>query len=314
MNHQSATTRESQTRPSRLYLPKLESPPATIFEHLLARFPQVQPLVWRARVSRGLVTLSDGSTLREDSPYRHGIFVFYRKEVPSEPEPREEALVIYRDKNILIVDKPHGMPVTPAGQHVERSLWVRLERSTGLSTLAAMHRLDRETAGLLLLTSNTAVRAAYHRLFSERTIEREYIAVAHIVNATTQRHWRVENRMEPGEPWFRQQIVDGPANAITEIELLEFREGLALFRLLPKTGRKHQLRVHMASIGFPIVGDPFYPDIKERQNEDPPLQLLASRLAFIDPLSGEPRSFASTRELLSSAKMKSDMASEAADA
>ena len=84
MNHQSATTRESQTRPSRLYLPKLESPPATIFEHLLARFPQVQPLVWRARVSRGLVTLSDGSTLREDSPYRHGIFVFYRKEAPTQ--------------------------------------------------------------------------------------------------------------------------------------------------------------------------------------------------------------------------------------
>src|SRR5437870_2372395 len=128
MNHQSATTRESQTRPSRLYLLKLESPPATIFEHLLARFPQVQPLVWRARVSRGVVTLSDGSTLREDSPYRHGIFVFYRKEVPAQPEPREEALVIYRDKNILIVDKPHRMPVTPAGQHLERSLWVRLER------------------------------------------------------------------------------------------------------------------------------------------------------------------------------------------
>src|SRR5207244_12245077 len=111
----------------------------------LFRSPQVQPLVWRARVSRGLVTLSDGSTLREDSPYRHGIFVFYRKEVPSEPEPREEALVIYRDKNILIVDKPHGMPVTPAGQHPERSLFVRLERSTDLSSLAPLHLLDQET-------------------------------------------------------------------------------------------------------------------------------------------------------------------------
>src|SRR5439155_13994403 len=190
MNTEDDLTGGSHPRPSRLYLPKLQCPPATIFEHLLGYFPHVHPSTWRARVSRGLVTLSDGSTLREDSPYRHGIFVFYRKEVPSEPEPRKEALVIYRDKNILIVDKPHGMPVTPAGQHVERSLWVRLERSTGLSTLAAMHRLDRETAGLLLLTSNTAVRAAYHRLFSERTIEREYIAVAHIVNATTQRHWR----------------------------------------------------------------------------------------------------------------------------
>src|SRR5438094_9057148 len=101
---------------------------------------------------------------------------------------------------MIIVDKPHGMPATPAGQHLERSLLVRLERSTGLSTLAAMHRLDRETAGLLLLTSNTAVRAAYHRLFSKRTIEREYIAVAHIVNATAQRHWRRGKREERGAP------------------------------------------------------------------------------------------------------------------
>src|SRR2546427_9395786 len=229
MNHQSATTRKSQTRPSGIYLPKREFPTPTIFEHLLARFPQVQPLVWRARVSGGLLTLRDGSPLREDSPYRHGIFVFYRKEVPSEPEPREEALVIYRDKNILIVDKPHGMPVTPAGQHLERSLLVRLERSTGLSTLAAMHRLDRETAGLLLLTSNTAVRAAYHRLFSERTIEREYMAVAHIVNATTQRHWRGGNRKETGEAGVCQQNVGGPAGALTPIELLEVPQRRAPF-------------------------------------------------------------------------------------
>src|SRR5437870_12909219 len=178
-----------------------------------------------------------------------------------------------------------------------RSLLVGLQRSTELATLAAMHRLDRETAGLLLLTIKPAARAHYHRLFAERRIEREYLAVAHIIDAPNRKRWRVENRLEPGEPWFRQRIVEGPANAITEIELLEFGEGLALFRLRPKTGRKHQLRVHMASIGFPIAGDPFYPDIKERQNGDPPLQLLASRLAFIDPLSGESRSFTSTRQL-----------------
>src|SRR2546427_11450349 len=166
MNHQSATTRESQTRPSRLYLPKLESPPATIFEHLLARFPQVRPLVWRARVSRGLVTLSDGSTLREDSPYRHGIFVFYRKEVPSEPAAVEEALVIYRDEEILVADKPHGMPVTPAGEHVERSLLVGLQRSTGLATLAAMHPLHPDTRRPLPLALKPAARVRFHPPFA----------------------------------------------------------------------------------------------------------------------------------------------------
>ena len=107
----------------------------------------------------------------------------------------------------------------------------------------------------------------------------------------------MENRIEPGDPWFRQRIVEGPANAFTEIELLDLREGVGLFRLVPKSGRKHQLRVHMASIGFPILGDPFYPKIREKQDGDPPLQLLANGLAFIDPMSGLPRSFTSAREL-----------------
>ncbi len=138
-----------QTRPSRLYLPKFDAAPPTIFEYLLARFPQVDTAIWRARVSQGLVTLSDGTTLREDSPYRHGILVFYRKEVASEPPPLEEPEIVFRDDDILVADKPHGMPVTPSGQHVERSLFVRLQRSTGLPDLAPIHRLDRETAGLV---------------------------------------------------------------------------------------------------------------------------------------------------------------------
>jgi len=284
------------TRPSRLYLPKIEPRPATILEHLLARFPQVHPTIWLSRISRGLVTLSDGTTLREDSPYRHGITVFYRKEVPSEPASIEKALVIYRDEDILVADKSHGIPVTPAGEHVGRSLLVQLQKSTGLADLAPMHRLDRETAGLVLFTIKPAARGHYHRLFAEG-IEREYLAVAHITDVPNRNHWRVENRLGPGEPWYRQRIVDGPANAITEIELLDVRGSAGLFRLVPKSGRKHQLRVHMVSIGFPIVGDPFYPKVREKRDGDPPLQLLANRLAFIDPLSGAPLSFTSVRRL-----------------
>src|SRR5262249_6879520 len=120
------------SRPSRLYLPKLQSPPATIFEHLIARFPHTPPHVWRTRVAHGLVTLSDGAALQEDSPYRHGLMVFYRREVPQEPDALEEPCVVYRDEEILVVDKPHGMPVTPVGEYLERSLLIWLERSTGL--------------------------------------------------------------------------------------------------------------------------------------------------------------------------------------
>jgi tRNA pseudouridine32 synthase / 23S rRNA pseudouridine746 synthase len=298
MNNEIDPALGSQTRPSRLYLPKLETPPATILAYLLARFPQVRPHVWRARVSRGLITLSDGTTMGEDSPYKHGLTVFYRREVPLEPAAFEEAQIIYRDEEILVVDKPHGMPVTPAGEHVERSLLVRLQRSTGLQTLSAMHRLDRDTAGLLLLSIKPAARTHYHRLFAEGMIEREYLAIARIEDVPDQNHWCVENRLESGEPWYRQQIVDGLPNAITEIDLLECREGFGLFRLVPKSGKKHQLRVHMASIGFAIVGDPFYPNITEKRDGDPPLQLLANRLAFTDPLSGAPHSFNSLRRLL----------------
>src|SRR5262245_48150087 len=145
-------TGSSRTHPSRLYLPKFESPPPTILEYLVARFSHIDAEVWRSRMLRGLVTLSDGAPLREDSPYRHGLTVFYRKEVPSEPAPLDEPRIVFFDNEILVVDKPHGMPVTPSGEYMERSLIVRLEKLTGLPDLAAMHRLDRDAAGLLLFT------------------------------------------------------------------------------------------------------------------------------------------------------------------
>src|SRR5262245_52779239 len=197
-----------QTRPSRLYLPKFDPAPPTIFEYLLARFPQIDASIWHDRVSQGSVTLSDGTTLREDSPYRHGIWVFYRKEVASEPPALVEPQIVYRDDDILVVDKPHGMPVTPSGQHIERSLFVRLQRSTGLPDLAPMHRLDRETAGLVLFAIKPAARAGYHRLFAEGNIEREYLALAHTTSPIDRTRWRIENRMASGEPWFRQRIVE----------------------------------------------------------------------------------------------------------
>jgi tRNA pseudouridine32 synthase/23S rRNA pseudouridine746 synthase len=286
-----------QTRPSRLYLPKFDNPPETIFEYLLARFPQVTAAVWRERLLRGLVTLSDGTALNEQSPYRHGTTVFYRKEVFREPALLEDPLIVYRDDEIIVADKPHGIPVTPSGQHIERSLFIRLQRMTELPDLAPIHRLDLDTAGLVLFTVRTGTRAHYHALFAGGRIEREYVAVAHTEGPRRETRWRIENRIGPGEPWFLQRIVEGEINAITEIRLDGLREGIGRFRLFPKTGKRHQLRVHMASIGYPIAGDPLYPAVRQKRAEDPPLQLLARRLAFVDPLTGEARSFTSSRAL-----------------
>jgi tRNA pseudouridine32 synthase/23S rRNA pseudouridine746 synthase len=286
---------------SRLHLPKLEPAPKTVLEYLIAHFSHIQAQTWRERVANGKVTLDNGATVTAESPYRHGVTVLYSREVAQEPESSEEEAILYRDENILVADKPHGMVVTPAGSHVERSLLVRLQKLAGLTGLAPVHRLDRETAGVVLFTIHTEARARYHELFSSRTIKREYLAVAKVGNSGMRKIWDVRNRLEEGEPWYRRRIAESDGsepNAITRIELLESRNGLGLFRLLPETGKKHQLRVHMASIDCPIVGDLLYPDIRENTERDSPLQLLAHRLSFIDPLSGEPLSFVSARQLL----------------
>lgn len=286
---------------SRLHLPKLEPAPKTILDHLVAHFPHIDAQTWRERVAAGKIALDDGTVLTADSPYRHGVTVLYSREVALEPATDALETILYQDGNILVADKPHGMVVTPAGDHVERSLLIRLQKQTGLSGLAPAHRLDRETAGIVLFTIHAQARGPYHRLFSSRKIVREYLAVAKFGDIGIQKEWVVRNRMEAGEPWYRRRIekdTGAEPNAITRIELKESRNGLGLFRLLPETGKKHQLRVHMASIGCPIAGDLLYPDIRNASEPGPPLQLLAHRLSFVDPLSGEPRSFVSGQRLL----------------
>jgi len=290
---------------SRLYLPKLEAPPGTVLDHLIAHFSNVSADAWQQRFARGRVTLEDGTALRESQPYQHGITIYYERETVAEPPSAESETILYQDAEILVADKPHGMPVTPAGDYVDRSMLFRLQKSTGLSDLAPIHRLDRETAGLVLFSVNAETRARYHELFAKKTVEREYLAIARLPGEPGRKHWLVENKIDAGTPWFVQQIVEGLPNAKTVIELLEAYGDTGLFRLTAKTGKKHQLRVHMLSIGAPIVGDPFYPQVREKLEGEPPLQLLATRLGFVDPVSGEARSFVSARKLLSAVAPRS---------
>jgi tRNA pseudouridine32 synthase/23S rRNA pseudouridine746 synthase len=279
---------------SRLYLPKTASSPGTVLDHLAERFPHVPYAVWKERFERGRVTARDGGALAADAAYRHGLTVYYERETPGEPEPAEVERIVHRDDRILVVDKPHGMPVTPTGDYVARALIVRLRSDLGLPGLTPSHRLDRETAGLVLLCADPAMRARYHGLFAAQAIEREYLAVAHWREAVGRGPWVVENRIVPGDPWFLQCAVEGPANAATEIELIETHREKGLFRLLPRTGKKHQLRVHMASIGAPIVGDAYYGD---RSASPASLQLLARRLSFVDPVTGVTLAFASSMQV-----------------
>lgn len=286
---------------SRVYLPKLADQPATILEFLAARFPQVPHATWLDRIERGRVCTLSGRSISALSPYAHGLTVTYYRENEGEPIVPFAESIVYRDAAIIVADKPHFLPVTPGGPFVDECLLERVKRSTGLRDIVPAHRLDRDTAGIVLLVINPRDRAAFHRLFETASIIREYVAVATVPKEPVEREWLVENRMAAGEPWYRQAIVAGEVNSITRIELIEWNGGLGMFRLFPSTGRKHQLRVHMASLGYPIVNDPLYPIDNWNAGDDysRPMQLLAKRLSFVDPLNARADSmvFESARTL-----------------
>src|SRR6185369_954060 len=236
----------------------------------------------------------DGRWLMPETPYRVGLEVHYYREVSDElPIPFDE-VVLYADADLLVADKPHFLPVTPTGAHVHETLLGRLIRRTGNVALAPLHRIDRDTAGLVLFSVNPQSRARYQALFRERRIEKSYEAIAPALPDIEFPCIR-SSRMVAGEPFFSMREIEGPANSETRIDVLARGEGTWRYALTPITGRKHQLRVHMAALGAPIANDAIYPSVVHRGPGDysAPLQLLAKRLSFVDPLSGVGRSFSS---------------------
>jgi tRNA pseudouridine32 synthase/23S rRNA pseudouridine746 synthase len=287
----------------------LQLPPGTwptVLDCLCARFPSIGRAQWLDRMARGRVLGADGQALTARSPFRVGLEVRYYREVTDEPRIPFEERVLHVDEHLLVVDKPHFLPVTPAGGHVHETLLARLVRRTGNDDLAPLHRIDRETAGLVLFSTQPSSRARYQALFRGRCIAKEYEALAPALPHLEFPHTRA-SRIIPGEPFFRMQEVAGSPNSETRIDLLARDGTYWRYRLSPVTGRKHQLRVHMAALGAPILNDATYPDLAERIPGDysTPLQLLAKRLSFVDPFSGAGRSFASALTLGSPASNES---------
>lgn len=256
---------------------------------LSARFPAIGRERWLDRMARGRVVDGDNRPLVADAPYRAGMCVRYFREVPAEmPIPFTET-VLHVDEHLVVVDKPHFLPVTPAGGFVEETLLARMVRRFDNSALVPLHRIDRLTAGLVLFSANPDSRAAYQGLFRERLIEKRYEAFAQGLPGTVFPIVR-RSRIVTGEPFFRMREVDGDPNSETRIDVIERGDTFWRYALAPVTGRKHQLRVHMAALGAAIAGDPLYPVLGD-QNDDytHPLQLLAKSLSFADPLDGRPR-------------------------
>lgn len=270
----------------------------TLLDGLCARFPQIDRAQWISRFERGRVQDALRQPLLADAPYRVGMTIHYFREVADEASIPFEETLLHVDEHLVVADKPHFLPVAPAGLYVRETLLTRLVRRLRNPDLVPLHRLDRGTAGLVLFSANPVSRDAYQALFRERRIGKLYEAVA---PALPQQAFPLlrESRIVRGEPFFRMREEPGPANATTRIELLEVGGEWWRYALRPVSGRKHQLRVHMAALGAPIRNDRVYPDLAAAEADDHsrPLQLLARELAFVDPLSGAPRRFESLRSL-----------------
>ncbi|MGC3982295.1 MAG: pseudouridine synthase [Steroidobacteraceae bacterium] len=279
----------------------LQLPPGswhTVLDCLCAHFPHIEREQWLSRMARGLVLNQTGEPLSAASAYRVGMTVRYFRELAQEQPIPFEATILYADKNIVVADKPHFLPVTPKGNYVEQTLLARLINKLDNPELAPLHRIDRGTAGLVMFSTHAQHRARYHALFSERKINKQYQAIAPALP-----HFNFplihRSRLVAGEPFFRMQEAEGPANSETHIDVLERGAVNWRYVLSPITGKKHQLRVHMAALGAGILNDDFYPTLEQRAADDfsRPLKLLAKKLAFIDPISGDSLQFESRLNL-----------------
>jgi tRNA pseudouridine32 synthase / 23S rRNA pseudouridine746 synthase len=224
--------------------------------------------------------------------------VHYYREVPAEQRIPFDASIVYQDDHLLVVDKPHFLPVTPVGGYVRETLLTRLQQRLANTDLVPLHRIDRGTAGLVMFSTRRASRAAYQALFREHRIQKEYEAIAPALPDVCFPLTRC-TRIERGEPFNISREVAGPPNTRTRIELRSPAGQWRRYALFPVTGKKHQLRVHMAALGAPIRNDDLYPVVLGRDpyDFDHPLQLLARVLSFVDPVSGVPRAFESTLRL-----------------
>jgi tRNA pseudouridine32 synthase / 23S rRNA pseudouridine746 synthase len=285
--------------PSSVTMPNSSAGCSTVLDFLIKRFPRIKPDIWLQRIHDGKVQWEDKTSISEYSPYSPHKRILYYREAEQEPDIPFSETILYQDEQLLVVDKPHFMPVIPNGNYVRQSLIYRLRSNTGIDTLTPIHRIDRYTAGVVMFSINPETRGKYQMLFANGLVTKTYHAIATIPPnsdlATQQlpRQWLVENRIVSGDPWFRMTVTDGEINARTRIECIEVNNAKGLFHLYPLTGKTHQLRLHMSGLGMPLLNERYYPELHPESEDDfkQPLQLLAKRLEFIDPITAEPRDF-----------------------
>ncbi|HPR82944.1 MAG TPA: pseudouridine synthase [Pontiellaceae bacterium] len=272
---------------------------ATVFEFMVSRFPRIPESVWRERIELNKVHFDDGEPIRLATPYPDRRRICYYREVIGEIKIPFEEEVIFENDDFLVADKPHFLPVHPAGDYVNETLVTRLRAKYGYEELGSAHRIDRSTAGLVLCVKDRSKRALYHQMFKDGAVRKIYLAAGRLPAETGRTHWHIKARMEPRDHFHMQIVPGGPVNSESLIDLIGRRDGIGLFRLQPVTGKKHQLRVHLCEIGSGIIDDPLYTDCADAESDDyqRPMQLLAHRLEFTDPVTGKRMEFKSRRSL-----------------
>lgn len=282
---------------------------ATITDFLVDRFPAHSREIWLQRMRDGDVVDEYGQAVTAQRPYRGHMRVYYYRSVKDEQQIPFDVVLLYQDEHLVVVDKPHFLPVLPSGGYLQQTVLVRLKRKLGIDAIVPIHRIDRDTAGVVMFSAQQKTRDHYQALFRQRLVHKTYQAIA---------PWRADlrfpltrvSRIEPGAHFMQQHEVPGPPNATTHIRLLGISGRLAHFELCPVSGRRHQLRVHMAALGMPIVGDGIYPELTAEGQSDyqRPLQLLAKTITFTDPLSGQLRRFDSSHALSLAQQATTDLA------
>jgi tRNA pseudouridine32 synthase/23S rRNA pseudouridine746 synthase len=284
--------------PSSTVLPPGDWP--TVLAFMAHQFAAISESAWLERMAQGKVIDAFGQPITANRLYQPLLRVYYYRSVPNEPRIPFEAVILFQDEHLIVVDKPHFLPVMPSGGYLQETVLVRLKRQLGLDALVPIHRIDRDTAGLVMFSVQPRTRGAYAALFRERALQKTYEAIAPWNPALNLPLTR-ESRLEEAGHFMLQHEVNGPPNAITHVDVAEVSANgtLARYRLRPVTGQRHQLRVHMAALGLPILGDGLYPVLTPEGQIDyeHPLQLLAKSIEFTDPVTSQPRHFVSARGL-----------------
>ena len=286
---------------SRVYLPADKQYPS-LLDFFINQFPHIEKSEWEARFNEGLVMNADGQAVMPQDAYQPNRHLIYFRRLAKEPEIPFEEEILFQDAHIVVADKPHFLPVTPSGLYLHQTLLNRLKKKTDIQTLSPIHRIDRDTAGLVIFSVNPNERAQYQNLFRDRAVKKVYEAIAPYSEEINKRlPLTYQSRLKESEHFLQMQEVQGEPNADTSIELLEITEPWARYRLTPGSGKKHQLRCHLNALGIPIKGDQIYPLLTPYQEYDldfsNPLKLLAKEIHFKDPISNENRIFISNRVL-----------------